>query len=256
MEKNLDISVVVPVYNEKGNIEELYSRINSSIRSITDSFEIIIVDDGSTDGSFDEIKRLSKIKAFKLNKNYGKSYALACGIHNASGQIIVTIDGDLENHPEDIPSLINKIKEGYDVVTGWRKDRWNSSFFSRKLPSLIANWLISLISKLKIHDHGCGLTAFKSDLLKDFIFSDQIHRMIIPYIAIKQEVKVFELEVGFTTRKYGKSKYGISRTFSVILDLISYIFFKNYAKKPMHFFGNTGLFFVYWDLVLLYGHFL
>ncbi len=259
MRQKIDISIVVPIYNERENISELHSRILKAAESITYSFEIIFIDDGSTDGTFEEIKKLNNVCAYSFVKNLGKSHAISFGIKKALGEIIVTLDGDLENHPEDIPKLVNKLDEGFDVATGWRKDRWRSSFLSRRVPSLVANWIISKLSKVQIHDHGCGLTAYRSNLFNDFDFPGEFHRMIVPYLSI-EGANITEIPVNFTPRRHGKSKYGLTRTFKVVLDLLSYYFFKSYSSNPMHFFGFTGLFLVFlgaisflWSLYLKIG---
>jgi len=235
------ISVVAPVYNEKESVKELHDRLVSVLKKLGCPYEIIFVDDGSTDAAFREIKNLSPIVAICLKRNYGQTAALAAGIDAADGDIIVTIDADLENQPEDIPSLLEKMKEGFDVVSGWRRDRWKGQTFMRRSPSKIANWLISWVTKTKLHDHGCTLKAYKADALKQLNLYGDMHRMIAAYAGLAG-AKVAEVPVGHVFRKYGKSKYGIWRTFRVLLDLIVVKFFAKYSNRPMHFFGGAGFF--------------
>lgn len=238
------ISVIVPLYNERNNVNELHSRILKVMNNLNEDFEIIFVDDCSNDETYEEIKKLKPIKAIHLSKNYGQTSALSCGIDKADGDIIVTLDGDLENQPEDIPLLLSKLEKGFDMVTGWRKDRWSKQVFTRKIPSLIANYLISRISNNKIHDHGCGIRVYKSNVIKNIALFGDMHRMIPAYLAMSG-AKIAEVLVTFTNRKYDKSKYGFSRSLKVLLDVLAYYFFNSFSYRPIHFFGYSGLSFLF-----------
>jgi len=233
------ISVIVTVYNEVENVSELHGRLVSVMQNLGQEYEIIFVDDGSDDGTFEELKRLKPIKVYQLPKNYGQTIALACGLDHAKGEIIMTLDGDLENQPEDIPILLDKLDAGYDVVAGWRKSRWSRQLLFRRLPSLIANSLISSMGRVKVHDHGCSLRAYRAHVFKDISFSGEMHRMLPSYLAM-QGAKVTEVPVNFESRKFGKSKYGFSRSFKVLLDVLAFYFFRWFSDRPIHFFGYTG----------------
>lgn len=233
------ISIVVPFLNERESIGELYSRIISVMNNLGLPFEIIFVDDGSHDGTFDEIKKLKQIRAFRFRRNFGQTAAFGCGIENAKGDIVVTMDGDLENLPEDIPALLQKIDEGYDVVAGWRQRRWPGQFMTRKLPSILANALISRMTGVRLHDHGCNLRAYRREVFRGVVFRGEMHRMLAAYLGM-HGAKVTEIRISSARRKYGTSKYGLSRTFKVLLDVLAFYFFREYATRPMHFFGYIG----------------
>ena len=241
----MKISVVAPFYNEEGSVKELYERLLAALKKLGDSHEIIFIDDGSADATFEEMKKLAPLTAIRLRKNYGQTAALAAGIDAASGEIIVAIDGDLENQPEDMPRLLEKMKEGFDVVSGWRQDRWKGQGLRRRPLSKIANWLISFVTKTNLHDHGCTLKVYKADVLKQLNLYGDMHRMIAAY-AVLNGAKVAEIPVKHVPRKYGKSKYGVTRTFRVLLDLIVVKFFAKYSNRPMHFFGGAG----FWSFFL------
>ena len=240
-ENKVTISVVIPVYNESDTLLELHERITKTLSSLNKSFEIIFVDDGSTDSTYEILKKLPGTKIIKLKRNFGQTIALSVGIKKASGDIIVTIDSDLENHPEDIPMLLQKIDEGYDLVSGWRKDRWENAKLRRKLPSAIANQLLSCVGGTKINDVGCTLKAYKKELFDDITFSGDMHRLFIPYMA-KRGARIAEVPVKFTPREHGKSKYGISRILDVLVDIVAFYFFEKFHNKPMRFFGTVGMF--------------
>ncbi len=235
------ISVVVPFFNEKEVIRELHSRLFSVLTKIGEPFEIIFVDDGSKDDTFGEIKELSHVKGLQLKKNMGQTAAFGCGIMQSKGEIIVTLDGDLENFPEDIPELLKKLQQGYDVVAGWRKERWANKIFTRRIPSIAANNLISKISGIRLHDHGCNLRVYRREVFDTVHFSGEMHRMLAAYLGM-QGARVTEIPVSYAPRKFGKSKYGLGRMFKVILDLIAIHFFLKYNTRPMHFFGYVGFF--------------
>ncbi len=233
------LSVVVPFYNEEKTVGELHRGIFSALSNMGVGFEIIFIDDGSTDDTWVEIKKLNKVIAVRLKRNFGQTVALSHGLARVKNEIVVTMDSDLENLPEDIPRLVAKLKEGYDVVCGWRKNRWSQEFFTRKLPSYFANLFISVVSGVNLHDHGCGLRAYKRKVFEDVSFNGDMHRMLAIYLGINGS-KIVEIPVSFVPRKHGVSKYGLSRTFKVILDIVAFFFFKKFSNRPMHFFGYFG----------------
>jgi len=253
----MDISVVLPVYNEQENIPLIYQRLKSVLEKINKSYEIIFVNDGSKDNSYEELLKISTDKTVKIinfRRNFGQTAAMAAGIDHAQGEIIILMDSDLQNDPEDIPNLITKIEEGYDVVSGWRKDR-KDPFFSRKLPSMIANMLIKKISGVKVKDLGCSLKAYKKDVIKSIKLYGDMHRFI-PIYASWVGAKITDIPVKHHPRQFGKSKYGISRTFKVIIDLFGMKFLGSYSTKPMHFFGKIAgihfFFAILWGFIYLY----
>lgn len=239
------LSIIVPIFNERENIKPLVEKVLSQFHN--QDFELILVDDGSNDGS-DEVlaeaaKNNSHVKIITLNKNYGQTAAIAAGIDASNGDIIVPMDGDLENDPNDVPKLIAKLNEGFDVVSGWRKDRWNHKLFTRKLPSAFANWLVSRVSGLVLHDYGCTLKAYRAEVLKRVRLYGDMHRFI-PAYAFWSGAKVAEVPVSYSPRKFGVSKYGIGRIRGVVLDLVLMRFLAGYAQRPLRFFGNIGYVFV------------
>lgn len=240
MKNGQKISIVVPLFNEEKSVVFLHQELVSALKSFSES-EIIMVDDGSMDGTFEEIKKLPSVIGIRFSRNYGQTLALAAGIKKATGDVIVTIDGDLENDAQDIPKLVEKLNEGFDVVSGWRKNRWKGSFFSRRLPSLVANWMISWVTGTRLHDHGCTLKAYKREILQNLRLSGEMHRMIAAYASLLNGARVTEIPVNYRVRRFGASKYGPLRIFRVLLDLISLYFFYKYANRPMHFFGGAGL---------------
>ncbi len=234
------ISVVVCVYNEEGNIEPLVEKITVSLRQI--DHEIIYVDDGSTDKTVDEILSCDNpaLTLISLKKNYGQSSALAAGISHAKGEFIVLLDGDLQNDPADIPMMLEKAeKEGWDLVAGYRKNRKDGMIF-RKIPSLLANVIIRKTTRVKIKDYGCTLKLFRSDLAKDLGLYGELHRFI-PVLASLEGAAITQVEVQHFPRQFGRSKYGMNRTFKVMADLFLMIFIKKYLQKPMHLFGTSGI---------------
>ena len=236
------ISVVVPLYNEEKSAALLHKEVLSALKNLGLPFEIIFVDDGSKDNTFEEIKKLSPLIAIRLSRNYGQTPALAAGLEKATGDIIITLDGDLENDPADIPKLLKKLDEGYDVVSGWRRERWRGQLFSRRLPSLAANWLISFLTGAKLHDHGCTLKVYRRQALDNLKLSGEMHRMLAAYAKLFNGAKITELPVNHRPRRFGYSKYGPLRSFKVILDLLAINFFYRYSNRPMHFFGGLGFF--------------
>lgn len=234
------ISVVVCVYNEEENIKPLIEKITSALTGI--SYEVIYVDDGSTDSTANEILTSgnSKVTLLSLRKNYGQSSALAAGIRHAKGEFIVLLDGDMQNDPSDIPMMLKKAeKEGWDMVAGYRKDR-KDGMLLRKIPSFIANYLIRRTTQVKIKDYGCTLKLFKNDLAKEIGLYGELHRFI-PVLASLEGAKISQVEVKHFPRQFGKSKYGINRTFKVLADLFLMVFIKKYLQKPMHLFGTLGI---------------
>lgn len=242
MTKNISISIIVPVYNEEENIQLLYSSIKEVMDKTGYEYELVIVNDGSRDKTEEILndlrKKDKKLVVISFRKNFGQTAAMSAGFDYARGDIIVTMDGDLQNDPEDIPRLLEKIKD-YDIVSGWRAKR-KDPFLSRKLPSWIANWIISRVTGVRLHDYGCSLKAYRKDVVKNIRLYGEMHRFI-PAIASWMGVKVVEIETNHRPRKFGKSKYGISRTIRVILDLIAVKFLLNFATKPIQIFGLFGI---------------
>jgi len=240
--KKYDISIFVPVYNEEESLGILNNKIIEACSETSYSFEIIYVDDGSKDRSFEILTSFaqarSNIKVIKFRRNFGQTAAMSAGIDVAEGKVLIPMDSDLQNDPADIPRLMEKINEGYDVVSGWRKNR-KDTFVNRKLPSMIANKIISWISGVDLHDYGCTLKAYKCEVLKDVRLYGELHRFI-PICASWVGAKVTEIPVNHHERQFGESKYGINRTFKVILDLILMKFLTDYITKPIYFFGGTA----------------
>lgn len=236
------ISVIIPIYNEEKSIPILIESLSIVLKEM--DHEIIAINDGSQDASFEVLKQLasnnSNLKILNFRKNSGQTAAINAGIQHASKEIFIFIDSDLENDPKDIPKLLDKLDEGYDVVSGWRKSRWKGEFITRKLPSKVANSLISYVSKVKLHDYGCTLKAYRKEVIEDIILYGEMHRFI-PVYCKWQGGKVTEIEVNYQPRQFGSSNYGITRTFRVVLDLVLIKFFDKYMNKPMHFFGGVGL---------------
>ncbi len=233
------ISVVVPVYNEALNVAELYQRLDAVL---TEPAEFIFVDDGSTDETYERLVELAagdaRLRIIRFRRNFGQTAALSAGIDHARGEIIVPMDGDLQNDPRDIPRLIEKLDEGYDVVSGWRVKRQDA--FRRRLPSQIANRMISWISGVRLHDYGCSLKAYRHSVLEDVRLYGEMHRFV-PIYASWQGARVTEMAVDHHPRTRGKSNYGIERTVKVVLDLIVVKFLSSYATKPIYVFGGFGV---------------
>lgn len=241
--KILDVSVVVPVYNEVESLPHLIEAIANALNATALSYEIICVDDGSKDGSDQLLKQQAQIrtdlKAVLLRRNYGQTAAMAAGFNYATGKAIVTLDGDLQNDPADIPLLLAKLEEGYDLVSGWRQKRQDAAL-TRLLPSKIANWLIGRITSVKLHDYGCSLKAYRSELVADMNLYGELHRFL-PALAFIEGARIAELPVRHHARRYGQSKYGLWRTFRVLMDLFTISFMKTFLTRPMHVFGLFGL---------------
>lgn len=241
--EQLDLSIVVPIYNEAESLSHLIEAIANAVTITSLSYEIICVDDGSTDGSTKILKDLasqrSDLKAVILRKNYGQTPAMAAGFENAQAPAIITLDGDLQNDPADIPLLLNKLNEGYDLVSGWRKQRQDAAL-TRLLPSKIANWIIGKVTGVKIHDYGCSLKAYRSELVADMNLYGELHRFL-PALAYIEGARITEIPVRHHARRFGKSKYGLGRTIRVIMDLLTVFFMKKFLTKPMYVFGFWGL---------------
>jgi glycosyltransferase involved in cell wall biosynthesis len=237
------ISVVIPIFNEVENITSLYQALKAVMEGMKAAYEVIFVDDGSDDGSGDVLQSLAKkdkrTKVIQFRKNFGQTAAIAAGVEYAQGEIIVTMDGDGQNDPRDIPRLLKKLEEGYDVASGWRRNR-KDPFLSKKFPSAMANRLISWLTRVKLHDYGCTLKAYRRDILRDVRLYGEMHRFI-PAYAFWVGARITELEVSHHPRRHGRSKYGLSRTTSIILDLITILFLQRYSTKPIRLFGGVGM---------------
>ncbi len=239
----MNVSIVIPLLNEEKNIPILFNEIEDVFLKRDLDYEIIFVDDGSKDNSLEILKSLqennSQIIVVSLRKNFGQTAAMAAGFDMASGDIIIAMDADLQNDPADIPIFLEKINEGYDVVTGWRHDR-QDPFLSRKLPSKIANKIISYATSVRLNDYGCTLKAFKKEVVKSIHLYGEMHRFI-PAIASGMGVSITEVKVNHRPRRFGASKYGISRTIRVVLDLVTVKFLLSYSTRPIHVFGTLGI---------------
>lgn len=237
------LTIIIPVYNEEQNIPLLYDKLVEFFSTNQHTWEAIFIDDGSTDKSFQELQKISdkdhRVTVIKFVRNFGQTAAMAAGIDFANGRVIIPMDSDLQNDPVDITNLLNKLDEGYDVVSGWRKDR-HDALLNRKIPSWIANGIISWISGVKLHDYGCSLKAYRKEVVKGIRLYGEMHRFL-PIYASWQGARVTEIPVIHHARKYGESKYGISRTIKVILDLITVKFMSTYLTKPIYVFGLSGL---------------
>ena len=237
------LSVLVPVYNEEGNLSLLYEKLMTALKKAGRPYEVIFVDDGSSDGTMEILLDLREknpnVKIVSFSRNFGQTAALSAGIDVAKGDILIPMDGDLQTDPEDILTLLQKIEEGYDVVSGWRKGR-KDSFLSRRLPSMIANKIISLIGGVHLHDYGCTLKAYRRDILKNIRLYGEMHRFI-PIYAQWIGARVSEIPVRHFSRGSGTSKYGMSRVFKVILDLMVVKFLLSYSQKPIYVFGGMGI---------------
>lgn len=237
------ISIVVPIYNEVESLGHLIEAIATSVQSMGIPYEIVLVDDGSRDGSTELLKRYaaerSDLRAVLLRRNYGQTAAMAAGFNHATGDVIITMDGDLQNDPADVPILLDKLDEGYDLVSGWRKNRQDAAL-TRLLPSKIANWLIGQVTEVKLHDYGCSLKAYRAELIRDMNLYGELHRFL-PALAFIEGGKIAEIPVRHHARQFGQSKYGLGRTFRVVMDLFTIFFMKKFLTRPMHVFGLFGL---------------
>lgn len=240
----MHLSIIVPVYNEEETIPLLFQAVMEAMEPVSQPWEMILVDDGSKDQSLPKLEALAlkdphHIKVVGLRRNFGQTAAIAAGIDYAAGDIIVLMDADLQNDPQDIPILLDKINEGYDVVSGWREKR-KDTYLTRTLPSQFANKLISVVTGVHLHDYGCTLKAYRREVITGFRLYGEMHRFI-PVYANSVGAKIIEIPVRHHPRKYGKAKYGLERTFKVILDLFTVKFLNSYANKPIYLFGGTGI---------------
>lgn len=240
---SIEVSVIVPIYNEIESIPHLVEAITSTLNSTGLSYELICVDDGSKDGSGELLKQQTFIhptlRAILLRRNYGQTPAMAAGFNHARGKVLITLDGDLQNDPADIPEMLAKLNEGYDLVSGWRKNRQDAAL-TRLLPSKIANWLIGRLTGVRLHDYGCSLKAYRAEVVADMNLYGELHRFL-PALAYIEGARITEMPVRHHARRFGHSKYGLGRTFRVLMDLFTIFFMKKFLTRPMHVFGLFGL---------------
>ena len=240
---SVHLSVVVPLYNERENVQLLYRSIKEVLNALDEPCEMIFVDDGSTDGTQDVLRELAKkdtlLRVVLYRRNFGQSAAMAAGFKLSRGRVVVTMDGDLQNDPRDIPLLLKKMDEGFDVVSGWRKDR-KDTFLLRRLPSILANRLICWVTGLRLHDTGCALKAFRREVIQQIRLYGELHRFV-PALAKVEGARIAEIVVRHHSRRFGKSKYNLSRTFRVLMDLASLNVFLKYLRNPLRFFGKIGI---------------
>jgi glycosyltransferase involved in cell wall biosynthesis len=241
--ENPKLSVVIPLYNEEESVPHLHAALTEALTEYGTPYEIVIVDDGSSDRSFELLSEIAQrdphLKLIQLRRNFGQTAAFSAGFDHACGEVVITMDADLQNDPHDIPLLMEKIDEGYDIVSGWRKDR-QDRFLDRRLPSMIANRMISNVTDVRLHDYGCSLKAYRADVLQYVHLYGELHRFI-PALASQVGGTVTEVPVNHYARQYGKSKYGIGRATRVALDLITVWFLGGYSTRPIHVFGTLGL---------------
>ena len=241
--KKVSLSIIIPVFNEAQNLPELFGELMPVLDKLGRSCEVLFVDDGSKDESWRVLQSLQqrevRVRIIRLRKNFGQTAALAAGFDYARGDIIISLDADLQNDPKDIPLLVDRVEAGYDIVSGWRKGR-KDRFFSRRLPSIIANWLISRLTGVRLHDYGCTLKAFRKDVIKNVKLYGELHRFI-PAIASHMGVAIAEVKVNHRARRYGKSKYSFFRFTRVILDMLTVKFLLSYSTRPLQIFGLLGL---------------
>ena len=243
MSAPLDLSVVVPLYNEEESLPHLVNQLISALRPAGETFELVLVDDGSSDRTAEVLAEVSsdvpEVVAVLLRKNYGQTAAMAAGFDVARGEVIVSLDGDLQNDPADIPMLLAKLREGYDLVSGWRHQRQDAAL-QRKLPSRLANRLIGRVTGVRLHDYGCSLKAYRREVLADMRLYGELHRFL-PALAFIEGARITEVKVNHRARQFGSSKYGIDRTFRVLMDLLTVWFMKRFLTRPMYVFGFGGL---------------
>lgn len=239
----MDLSVIVPLYNEEESIDLLYEAISNVVKTLGLDYEILFVDDGSRDATFAKAENLGRrdprLRVVKFRRNYGQTPAMAAGIDHARGRILLTMDGDLQNDPADIPDFISKINEGYDIVVGWRHNR-QDRLVSRKIPSRIANWLIGKVTGVPIKDNGCSLKAYRADVVKNIPLYSEMHRFI-PAMTSLAGARIAEIKVRHHARRYGVSKYGLSRIYKVLLDLLTIKTIVSFVSRPMIWFGALSL---------------
>jgi glycosyltransferase involved in cell wall biosynthesis len=252
----MNLSLIIPVFNEQDNLPYLFEAIYKVMNSMTYSWETILVDDGSRDNSLSILKEYAQkdpvhIRVISFRRNYGQTAAIAAGLDYAKGETIILLDADLQNDPADIPMLLAKLDEGFDLVSGWRRSRKDNAI-TRNFPSMIANWLISRVTGVHLHDYGCTLKAYRRDVLEGFRLYGEMHRFI-PVYASSVGAKITEMPVNHHPRKYGKTKYGLERTAKVVLDLFTVKFLVSFSSKPIYLFGGTGgLFMVISTITMIY----
>ncbi len=243
MNSNVALSIVVPIYNEEESLPFLVNQLLESLKPMEETFELVLVNDGSSDNSAEIIRQLSfdipELVGVLLRKNYGQTAAMAAGFDISSGEIVITLDGDLQNDPKDIPLLVNKIREGFDLVSGWRFRRQDAAI-SRKLPSKIANRLIGKVTGVRLNDYGCSLKAYRKEVLTDMRLYGELHRFL-PVLANIEGARITEVKVNHRARQFGSSKYGIDRTFRVLMDLLTVWFMNRFLTRPMYVFGFGGI---------------
>ncbi len=242
MSKTL-VSIVIPVYNEAENVALLHGEIAAAVAGRPEEYEILFVDDGSSDGSLTALKQLHqrdpRVRIVQFRKNFGQSAAISAGFENCRGEVVLALDADLQNDPADIPRIVDKVLEGYDIVNGWRRNR-RDKWLTRRLPSFFGNKLVSWITGVRLHDYGCTLRGFRGEVVKNLKLYGEMHRYI-PAIASRMGIRSTEIVVHHRERRYGRSKYGLGRTFRVILDVISIKFLLTYSHRPLQVFGGAGL---------------
>ena len=253
MNTHTTLSVIAPLYNEEDSVELLHSTITKNIKLLNINYEVIFVDDGSSDSTFEIGKQIASkdrnLKIIKLRRNYGQTPAMVAGINFARGDIIVTMDGDLQNDPSDIPNLLSKIEEGFDIAVGWREKR-KDKLLTRKIPSKIANWIIGKITGVPIKDNGCSLKAYRSEIIKCVPLYSEMHRFI-PAMASISGARIVEIPVKHHARIYGQSKYGLSRTYKVIVDLLTIKMLSSFASRPLYWFFILAIPFLIFGLAVL-----
>jgi glycosyltransferase involved in cell wall biosynthesis len=239
----MDISVAIPLLDERDNLRPLHDELKRSLDALGRSWEILFVDDGSTDGSDQVLREIkggdANVRVIRLAKRSGQTAALACGLKHAAGDVVIAMDADGENDPADIPRVLTKLEEGYDLVSGWRSDRWRGALLTRRLPSVMANALISAMTGVKLHDYGCTFKAYRRDLAQSLMLYGEMHRFV-PAIAAELGARIAEVEVNFRPRRSGESKYGFGRVVRTILDLITVLFLSAYSTRPIQVFGLIG----------------
>ena len=250
----LNLSLVVPVFNEEDNLHLLFDSIKAALEPLPRSWEVVFVDDGSYDNSLNVLHKLAEqdaghVRVVSFRRNFGQTAAIVAGLDYAQGEIIVLLDADMQNDPADIPMMLEKLDEGYDLVSGWRKAR-KDNYLTRTLPSNLANWLISRVTRVPLHDYGCTLKAYRRDVLEGFRLYGEMHRFI-PVFANWVGARITEVQVNHRPRQYGKTKYGLERTVKVILDLFTVKFLVSYSSKPIYLFGGTGLALIFGGGVML-----
>jgi glycosyltransferase involved in cell wall biosynthesis len=247
----LDLSIVVPIFNEEENVSALHREVVAALENREIEYELILVDDGSTDSSLRLLREIAsrdrRVKLISFRRNFGQTAAMAAGFDAASGKVVIPMDGDLQNDPADIPKLLEKIDEGFDVVSGWRRDR-KDAFINRTLPSILANSFISRMTGIRLHDYGCTLKAYRREVLDGINLYGEMHRFV-PALVSQFGAKVTEISVGHRPRLHGTSKYGISRTMRVILDLLTVKFLLNYSTRPIQLFGRLGIYTLFASLL-------